>query len=268
MYAGFITSKYTADWLGAHQKFNKVAYRLTLPYVDYDAFPQLEKIQHFEGYNGPDGIKVKSPHRHEEPSHFYDPESGQGELLEHISNHYNSLAEALSLGDMSRAAFEAAWLSHSIVDGLTPAHHYPYEDELMVMYEAARQEFRKRRHKVWLQGDSRRQMLRHNWQMWGHKGLLSTHILFETGVAAAIVTSGFKENINPAKLIKARREQPLEFFKQQATAIHKLRLYDEFYRSSWTVGLARKVRYQLAPEIIQTVAIMWVLAAEEAGLGR
>lgn len=268
MYAGFITSKYTADWLGAHQKFNKVAYRQLVPYVSEEDFPSLDKIQHFEGYNGPDGIKVKSPHRHDEPSHFYDPSRREGELLDHLDNHYISLVDSLKSGNQTRAAFEAAWLSHAIVDGLTPAHHYPYEEELYLMYEAARQEFHKRRHKVWLQGDSRRQALRNNWQMWGRKGLLSTHIHFEAGVAAAVLGSGFKDNINPVKLNQARRVGPLEFFAEEAMGVHDLKLYDRFYKRSWTVGLARDVRHRLAPAIIQTVAIEWLLAAEEAGASK
>ena len=30
--------------------------------------------------------------------------------------------------DKTRAAFEAAWLAHALTDGLTPAHHYPYQE--------------------------------------------------------------------------------------------------------------------------------------------
>lgn len=267
MYAGFITSKYTANWLGAHQRFNKIAYRQAVPYIRLAKFPPLDKIQHFEGYNGPDGIKVKTPHRHEEPSHFYDPAQQTGPILEHVENHHESLAEALKEGNRTRAAFEAAWLAHSVVDGLTPAHHYPYEEELYIMYAAGKQEFSKRRHKVLIQGNSRRQALQNNWQMWGRKGLLSTHIHFEAGVAAAVLSGKFREQIHPAKLKRARLIGPVDFFMEEASAVYSLKMYDKFYKTSWTVGLARMARHQLAPAISQTVAIEWILAAEMAGIG-
>ncbi|MEX0748678.1 MAG: hypothetical protein WD467_03825 [Candidatus Saccharimonadales bacterium] len=245
-----------------------MAYRKVVPHIELAKFPPLDKIQHFEGYNGPDGIKVKALHRHEDPSHFYDPTQESGPIVEHIDNHYHSLVKALKSGAVTRAAFESAWLAHAVVDGLTPAHHYPYEEELHVMYAAGKQEFSKRRHKVVIQGDNRRQAMRNNWQMWGSKGLLSTHLHFEAGVAAAVLTGKFPEAINPMKLKQARLQGPLAFFKGEAAAIHRLKLYDKFYRTSWTIGLARLVRHQLAPAIIQTVAIEWILAAEEAGIGK
>lgn len=268
MYSGFITSKHTSNWLGAHQKFSRMAYRQTVPYIQMHRFPSIDKILHFEGYNGPDGIKVKSTHRHDEPSHYYDPKVGEGSALGHIDNHYTSLVEAIRQDNQTRAAFEAAWLAHALTDGLTPAHHYPYEEERNQLYKSGNSDHSKRRHRLVLQGDTRRKALKSNWTMWGSKGLLSTHIHFEAGVAAAVITSSFRDNINPIKLEQARAMGPLEFFKDEAAAIYNLNLYEQFYRTSWTVGLARVVRHQLAPAIIQAVAIEWVMAAEAAGIGR
>lgn len=268
MYAGFITSRHTANWLGAHQKFNRMAYRQVVPRVEMARFPSLDRIQHFEGYRGPDGVKVKATHRHEEPSHFYDPVSDSGPLLDHVENHHASLIKALGEGNSVRAAFEAAWLAHTVVDGLTPAHHYPYEEELHDMYRESNQEFTKRRHKIVLQGENRRKMIKNNWGMMGNKGLLSTHIHFELGVAAAVITTSFRDGLDEPKLKQARTLGPHDFFKTQAMQIYNLKLYEKFYKTSWTIGLARAVRHRLAPAIIQTVAIEWILAAEEAGLGK
>ncbi len=266
MYSGFITSRHTSNWLGAHQKFNKIAYRQLVPYIRMANFPPLDKIQHFEGYNGPDGIKVKSIHRHEEPSHFYDPPSESGPLLEHVENHYQSLVVALREQNTARAAFEAAWLAHTVTDGLTPAHHIPYEEELHEMYRNGKHTFAKPHHKIIMQGDTKRQALRQNWQMWGGKGLLSMHIHFELGVATAVMAGTFKGNVNNVKLKMARRYGAVEFFKSEAHEIYRLRLYEQFSKKSWTAELARTVRRQLAPAIIQAIAIEWILAAEEAGV--
>lgn len=268
MYSGFITARHTANWLGAHQKFNRVAYRQLAPYVNMPKFPALDRIQHFEGYRGPDGVKTKTTHRHEEPSHFYDPVNDSGPLLEHIENHHASLIIALQEQNKVRAAFEAAWLAHTVVDGLTPAHHYPYKEELHEMYIESNQQINKPRHKVVLQGANRRKMIKNNWDMLGAKGLLSTHIHFELGVAAAVITNKFPDRLNQQKLNHARTLGSVNFFKEQAMEVYKLNLYEKFYKTSWTVGLARTVRRQLAPAIIQAVAIEWVLAAEEAGIDR
>lgn len=269
MYSGFITARHTANWLGAHQKFNRMAYRQLPPHVQMVDFPPLDRIQHFEGYNGPDGIKLKSIHRHQEPSHFYNPETESGPLLEHVQNHYQSLVAALTKGNMARASFEAAWLAHTVTDGLTPAHHVAYESELHEMYRSnGGQKFGRRRHKVIIQGERKLQAIKHNWQMWGQKGLLSSHIYFELGVASAVITGQFATGLPASKLKHARQLGGLEFFKEEAAAVHKWRLYEKFQKTSWTPGLAHSVRHQLAPKIIQAIAIEWILAAEEAGIAQ
>lgn len=47
-----------------------------------------------------------------------------------IEDHIVNLTEALKADNYQRAAFEAAWMAHAITDGLTPAHHYPFEEKL------------------------------------------------------------------------------------------------------------------------------------------
>ena len=267
MYSGFITSRHASDWLGAHQRFNKIAFKQLQPYVQLSKFPSLDKIQHFEGMNGPDGIKLKSIHRSDEPSHFYNPDTESGPLLEHIENHHQSLVESLREQNMSRAAFEAAWLAHTVVDGLTPAHHVPYEQELHELYRTGGQDFYRRRNKVIIQGATRLDALRQNWQMWGRDGLLSNHIHFELGVAAVVIGGSFKGSIHHTKLKGARRLGAIDFFKTEAKIIHHSHMYDQFQQTSWTAELARTVRRQLAPAIIQAVAIEWILAAEQAEIG-
>src|SRR5581483_12067238 len=80
--------------------------------------------------NGPDAIKRKSPAQ-DEPWHYFEPfNSNDTQLLQLIDGHHTSLVRALREKNRTRAAFEAAWLAHALVDGLTPAHHYPYEEAL------------------------------------------------------------------------------------------------------------------------------------------
>src|SRR4051812_28292720 len=104
------------------------AYRMISPYLDDTTFPSWPQIKHFEGINGPDGIKTKSPGHHD-PGHLYDPETGAGEIPQLIKDHYRNLVTTLRLKDTVRAAFEAAWLAHYLCDGLTPAHHFPLDEK-------------------------------------------------------------------------------------------------------------------------------------------
>ena len=72
MYSGWLLTNYSGQIIGAHQKFNRVAYRQLKLLQPELQLPALKLIQHFEGRNGPDGLKLKSP-GHNEPHHFYDP---------------------------------------------------------------------------------------------------------------------------------------------------------------------------------------------------
>ena len=92
--------------------------------------PTTREILHFEGNNGPDGIKRKSPSV-DEPWHYIDPANPNDRALAGmINDHYVNLVQALRDANRVRAAFEAAWMAHAITDGLTPAHHYPLSDKI------------------------------------------------------------------------------------------------------------------------------------------
>src|SRR5687767_13951007 len=131
MYAGTTLRNKSGRLIGAHQKIDRVA-RRALGTLDSDNnFPEIKQILDFEGKNGPDGIKRKSPAQ-DEPWHFYNPEDPADDLLpQMIERHSKNLTAALRKNSAERASFEAAWLAHAIVDGLTPAHHYPFEDKLV-----------------------------------------------------------------------------------------------------------------------------------------
>ena len=117
--------------MGVHQKIDRVARRRIAPHVPSGlAFPSTKEILHFEGLNGPDGIKRKSPAK-DEPWHYIDPtRPNDTALLDMIDEHIRNLTHALDTGNMTRAAFEAAWMAHAITDGLTPPHHYPLAQKL------------------------------------------------------------------------------------------------------------------------------------------
>lgn len=253
--------------MGAHQKFDKVAARFVHNFKQHSSFPSAKEILHFEGNNGPDGIKRKSPGR-DEPWHYWDPTDKKDTRLLAISNHhYNGLVVALKANDRVKAAFEAAWLAHAIVDGFTPAHHYPYEKKLLELRGEKTLETRNSiKAKTIIKGDTRRQTISKNWQFWGAKGLFASHFLFEWGVSTMSRPLRLHQAHPQTADIKHAQNLGLEgYMKEQAMTIYELNMYERFLRMGWTPALAKDVRQHLAPTITKTIAIIWLMATEEAG---
>jgi hypothetical protein len=259
MYAGFITTKRVVKRAGIHQRFDVAAYRMVQEYLPAGAFPNLKDILHFEGYNGPDGLKSKGGLKYKtkedhNPSHLYDPVRDTGEVPRHIANHYSALVACLGRGDLIRAAFEASWLAHFIVDGLTPAHHFPLEEKIAEAAAASHGDIGRYR-----------ALARKNWAIWGAKGHMTTHMNFELGIAFAMIASPIHPEFDELELARACQIGPVEYFKSEAREVASLDLYERFYREGWNNDIAATVKNQLAPQAARTVGIIWLMAVLEAG---
>lgn len=267
MYSGTTLTALSGRVLGAHQKLNRLARgRLRLLLPDDTMFPGITFIQHFEGVNGPDAIKRKSPAK-DEPWHYYSPfDATDTSILEIISVHYEQLVRALRTDDSVRASFEAAWLSHAIVDGLTPAHHYPYEEMLTELRGGAGIETRTSlKDKLLLPGETRRQQVHNNWKMWGPGGLLATHGMFEWGVAVLIKPfRGTQVKITEKDLTDLQEHGVVGLFRRVAKEISSFDMYHRYIDAGWTPHLARQVRKHLAPALVKMVTLAWYAAAMEA----
>ena len=269
MYSGTTLTKLSGRVLGTHQKIDRVARKhLTKIIGETDVFPSIRSILQFEGKNGPDAIKRKSPAR-DEPWHYYSPfDDEDSKLIELINDHYDKLVDELKLGNKERAAFEAAWLAHALVDGLTPAHHYPYEEKLVELRGGEGIENRTTiKEKLVMPGDNRRQKVKNNWKMWGPRGLFTTHGLFEMGVATLIAPLGFGDAIaTQVDLEEIREIGVVERFTRFAREIAVLDMYDLFYKKGWTPKFAYQVRHKLGPTLVQMVELAWYSALVDAEL--
>src|SRR5437762_10117413 len=116
MYSGTTLTRFSGRILGAHQKIDRVArhhLRQILP--DNTVFPSVRSILQFEGKNGPDALKRKSPAKNE-PWHYYSPfDDADSKLLILIKEHYDQLVRQLKSRKKEREAFEEAWLAHALV---------------------------------------------------------------------------------------------------------------------------------------------------------
>lgn len=268
MYSGFALSNRSGNWLGVHQKLDRTAYRCLLELEEPVFFPELGQILHFEGKNGPDGLKLKSPGR-DEPHHFYNPaRPRETDLLDHLESHHARLIVALRAGDEERAAFEAAWLAHVIVDGLTPAHHYPYQHESQKLRGEAVGRQKKVLGKVFIRqkGAGWRSLVEKNWHLWGSRGLILSHALFELGVVMIVKPANLGQIALSGREVRQFEDAGLSaYFQETARKVADYDMYRNFQTWGWTPRLALQVRYMLIPQIVNLVALAWLDAVRESG---
>lgn len=264
MYSGTTFNHNSGNVVGAHQRIDRVAKRHLRHHIGNGPFfPSIKTILHFEGRNGPDGIKSKSPSI-DEPWHFINPEAGMDDqLITVITDHMHNLAKALTEHDEVRAGFEAAWLSHAIVDGLTPAHHYPLAEKIEELWGKPHGERSSTRDKIMITGKSRRDTLSKNWQYWGAGGVFSAHVGYEWGVSTAIALGNFKDiGIRDKDLRRIEKDGYLPYFLESVKAVDDLGTYQEYMRTGWSTYLGNITRKKLAPIIMKNVCLAWYAASK------
>lgn len=246
--------------IGTHQKIDRVARRHLKPFLKNSiTFPGIQSIIHFEGSRGPDGIKMKSPGK-DEPWHFIDPANMRHDdvLLVAIRDHQHNLTRALVNQNDERAAYEAAWLAHAVTDGLTPAHHDPLDEQVKDLRHSddRRHSIRSR---VIMQGNgSKRQFVKNNWAYWGTKGIMTTHALFEGGVATSVKPLSFDIAMLTQDDISHLNNKGFEqYYMAMIRKIDGLQMYSSFKQKGWTQTLARQTTKELVPTIIRAVTLAW-----------
>lgn len=256
--------------LHAHQKIDRVALRhLRRLDIEPSSFPSPREILHFEGNNGPDAPKFKRT-IDDQPWHFIDPFDSEDTSLHHIvSEHYDRLVTALKRSDRHRASFEAAWLAHALVDGMTPAHHYPYEEELERLRGDRHGTRVGLRGRALIKGTSARDSLVRNFQLVGPRGLLTAHTVFEAGAYMVLAPSRLRRGMPTADDVAELRKRGLiEYFKHMTREVGAFGMFDAYLEHGWTPKLARQVRRELGPRMVMMVTLAWYAACVEAGLIR
>lgn len=258
------TSKRSGNLVGTHQLLDRAARKVLarqLKKAHY--FPSAKEILEFEGSQGPDGLKRKSPDD-DDPSHMFGDGDG-AELFQQIEDHYYNLVQALKTNNRVRASFEAAWLAHKVTDGLTPAHHFPLseaKDELMTNKEFVK--ILGEPIKGIMHGRNLPETMRNNWLYWGASGYMSKHVAYEYGVAligAVLPTKTFLPKLTAADFANLELRT---IFYGAITRIKPAIMYQKFRTDGWTNELAFAVRDTLLPEIIRAIVLVWLAAYQEA----
>lgn len=259
MYAGTTVGKNSGNIIGVHQRIDRIARRNIQSLVaEQPLFPSIKQILHFEGNNGPDGVKRKSPSI-DEPWHFIDPNKDDDRsVLEMIADHQYNLAVALKAHNTERAAFECAWMAHAITDGLTPAHHFPLADKIEELFGMPHHLRSSVKEKNIITGTNRRDTFAKNWQYWGKGGIFMNHFMFEFGVATAIIGDSYervsvsKNDITELKLLGYEA-----VFKKILQQVVALGTYDTYTEHGWNRSLARTIKHSLLPLIVKAVMLGW-----------
>ena len=271
MYAGTTIRHGSGRLVGVHQKIDRAARRhLKRIIKKTDFFPNIKDILYFEGNNGPDGLKRKNPAL-DKTWYFINPaDANDRDLIEIINDHIHNLSVALRDDNKVRASFEAAWLAHAIVDGLTPAHHYPLADKIEELWGKAHHERLTIKDKNIIPGDGIMDALSKNWEYWNIKGVFTTHGLFEVGVASAIATDNFKDyRPSRSEITKVKSGSFEQIFLTSLHRVDDMKMYDELGKNGWTQKLAKQARRELVPEIVKVVTLAWykaVLMSKDSNL--
>lgn len=250
--------------LRTHQKVDRMAYRHLSELLETEPPIDLKSILHFEGPRGPDAARLKK-NGNVAPWHFYQPSADNEKYLNIVRTHHDNLAKEIRKKDAVRAAFEAAWLAHALVDGLTPAHHFPYEIELENLRQSGKETRQTIAGHFFVKGTTSRDSLQRSFELIGPKGLLTTHTSFEAGAAMIIMPLRYSVGkVTEADIELLRRSSLIEVFEIYVQEIDQLKLYERFYKEGWSPALARDVRRELAPRLAKMVTLAWYSAYETA----
>lgn len=268
MYAGTTFRIKSGRVMGVHQKIDRVARRHLAEHIPRNLhFPSARDIVHFEGLQGPDGVKRKSP-ANDVPWHFIDPaDPNDRAVMEMINGHMHNLSAALMAKNNERAAFEASWMAHAITDGLTPAHHFPLNAKIEELFGMPAEERVTVRDKNIIKGNGKRDTIVKNWEYWGARGVWTSHFMFEWGVATAIKPLKFEEiDITETDITSLKDVGFERLFLDALHTIADMNMYDRFCRQGWTHSLAKETREILIPLIIKMVCLAWLKAVIDIDL--
>jgi hypothetical protein len=243
MNSGFITHLTKGRLLnsvGTHQKFDRTAYSLLQKKVESSKFPSKAQIINFEGSGGPDGLKFKGNYT---TDHMWDPVNKIGQLPTWIEIHYKNLVKALKEDDIVKASFEAGFMAHYLTDSLTPAHHLSHK---FILEEYEGKKYRKR------------------WKIYGHKGILSSHVAFETGISSAIFFTPIKVVFDEKLHKRIRKDGIKKVVMQESLAISKHNIYEQYLQKGWNARLAKTIKATVVKRIPQLISAAWLSAYEEA----
>lgn len=267
MFSRTILADSKTEKIATHQRLVRAASKQVKAYLPKGAkFPTAKQINYFEGKNGPDGLGTKKSKEEDIPCQFLLPENDDGRLVGHIRDHLHEVHEAYKKRDEIKLSFELAWLEHMIVDGLTPAHHYPFKEEVDKLSKRDRKEVDNLMKRLFLSGDGILNSIEVNWKHIGPKGVGSSHILYEAGIDFIAMSLRARQLIKPITaedIKKAKNGQFVDLYYKSVYKIADMKMFDKYMKSGWTTELANSTREVLLPEAVKCITLGWIAGIYE-----
>ena len=233
----------------AHQKLIIASRKQITDYLPAGThFPAEELITHFEGKNGPDGLLLKRS-TSDEPCQFIRPYSDGGQLVGHIQDHIYNMRQAFYNNDEVKIAREAAWMSHMIIDGLTPAHHQP-EQEFIKGEELTPT------------GSSATFVIKNLKKLRPGTPLMN-HTLFEARIEMLmhrIDLDQLAAKISQKDLQRMQEGQFIELYLKTVRKIADKEIFTKFEKSGWDKTMSHQIKTELIPEAIKLITLGWLSA--------
>lgn len=237
MNSGFLTvlTKGKFRKVGVHQRLDQAAYSVLAQEHELKDLPSLNSILFFEGYNGPDGLKIKGKH---DTNHLWEPIEEIGQLKKFVKVNFDNLVQALRDNDSDKAAFEMAWLAHFLTDGLTPAHHI---DDLYMP-------------------KARKVSVLNMWEFL--KSIPRQHVIFESLTGGVLWLRKIDRKGNGLIAGDIKKEGIESIFVRESKKIAKLNIYNKFLEKGWSLDVANMILKKTVPAIVILIASAWVAARD------
>jgi len=178
----------------------------------------------------------------------------------------HNLHSAIVKKDTIRAAFEAAWGSHLVIDGLTPSHHQPYWEQVGLLSDKDRAKINSRLKRIFLSGESVPKILKNNWSLVGPKGIGTNHILFEAGIESLLLYT------TPSRLatsLSSKDQKYLQkhsfwpYYLKSVREIASFDFFDRYQKKGWSTDLAEDVGTYLIPAAVKMTTAFWYASIEK-----
>ena len=151
-------------------------------------------------------------------------------------------------------------MAHAITDALTPAHQFPMTDKIIEISGKKPEERDKLIKKMFLSGENWRERILKNWEYIGPKGVMSSHMLYEMGVATMITSIAAKKIMQAPtdeEILRVLSGDFMNLFEEKIKWVADQKYYERYLKKGWTAALARETKYELLPEISKIVALGW-----------
>ncbi|HOZ36509.1 MAG TPA: hypothetical protein PLR18_01615 [bacterium] len=199
---------------------------------NFSNFIKLKDVYKYDGGYGPDRFWCRGERSTSEA--YYNPSNGEGGALKQVAEHYR-MTVARAARNLTWGK-EFTWMSHFVVDALSPAHHFGQKRKT------------KKKYRDW--DDPYFNYLT---QMRSFK---NKHPLFEGLTNFWQVFSG-RTDAYFEKLEQVNGANIEIFMLNMIYKVREMKLYEEFVEKGWSRELWQKIKIKLLPQIEYALAAVW-----------